>query len=286
MPSEAFAADWLALREAADLRSRAHGLLRPLQAWWENSGANRVLDLGSGTGANIRYLAPRLPGLQHWTLVDRDPALLALAPDVGDPALLPVVSLKRLQGDLSNEGLAAVAGAQLVTASALLDLVSAQWLDKLVGACKRARAAALFALTWDGYASWRLQQRATVDPDDELVIELVRAHQARDKGTGPALGPAAGAAAERAFKAAGYRTWLLPSPWLLGPDEVELIVALIDGWERAAVEQSPSDTARVRSWATRRRADARARVCGVVVGHVDFLALPIEKAKRPYGTIG
>jgi hypothetical protein len=288
MTSEAFAAEWLALREPVDHRSRAHGLLRPLQAWWEKKDASRVLDLASGTGSNIRYLAPRLPGLQRWTLLDHDAALLARTPDVGDSSLLPVVAVRRLQGDLAKEGLTAIAGTELVTASALLDLVSPNWLEQLVVACRSAHAAALFAITWDGDVSWRVQHRAIEDPDDALVLDLVRAHQRRDKGTGPALGPQAGAAAERAFKAAGYRTWLMPSPWLLGPDQVEMTVAMVDGWERAALEQSSGDPRRIREWATRRRGDARARASSLVVGHVDLLALPPEKSspRKSRGTVG
>jgi hypothetical protein len=280
MASETFEPEWLALREPVDHRSRAHGLLRPLQAWWEKNEGSRVLDLASGTGSNIRYLAPRLPGLQRWTLVDQDASLLALTPSVGDPALLPVVAVERVQGDLGKEGIAAIAGAELVTASALLDLVSAQWIDQVVAACRTSGAAALFAITWDGDVSWRMQHRAVDDPDDAVVFDLVRAHQRRDKGTGPALGPLAGAAAERAFKAAGYRTWLMPSPWLLGPDQVELAVAMINGWERAAIEQNSGDPQRIRDWANRRRGDTRSRASGLVVGHVDLLALPPDRGAQ------
>jgi spermidine synthase len=35
----------------------------------------RVLDLGTGTGSNLRYLLEHLPRLQQWTVVDaRAPA--------------------------------------------------------------------------------------------------------------------------------------------------------------------------------------------------------------------
>src|SRR3546814_7653759 len=43
-------------------------------------GAVHIVDLGSGTGANFRFLAPRLAALgasaQSWRLVDRDENLL------------------------------------------------------------------------------------------------------------------------------------------------------------------------------------------------------------------
>jgi SAM-dependent methyltransferase len=72
-----FAPDWLALREPYDraarsgtLAGRFAGALGP---------APRVIDLGCGTGANLRYLAPKLAPPQHWLCLDRDRDLLARA---------------------------------------------------------------------------------------------------------------------------------------------------------------------------------------------------------------
>src|SRR5690606_37934264 len=116
-----FSAAWLALREPADHRARAAELLPELGAWWRARRGTHVVDLGAGAGSNLRYLAPRLPGAQWWTLVDRDPALLArAAPPVGEAeGGGRVVDLVRVVADLAREGLDAVQGADLVTASAL-----------------------------------------------------------------------------------------------------------------------------------------------------------------------
>ena len=35
-----------------------------------------IIDLAAGTGANLRYAAPRLGGVQNWLLMERDPPLL------------------------------------------------------------------------------------------------------------------------------------------------------------------------------------------------------------------
>ena len=278
--SATFDPAWLALREPVDHRSRAAAAVSLLAPAWRAGGWSRIVDLGAGTGSNLRYLAPRLPGIRSWTLVDHDAALLAraAAPDGAE--------LTRVVGDLAGEGLDAVAGsnADLVTASALLDLTSKGWLDALVAACRRSGSAALFALNYDGGIQWHAaagDPRPSDDPDDGFVRRSVNAHQRRDKGLGPALGPMAGLTAETAFRAAGYRAWLLPSPWRLGPDDAELARALVDGWEAAAVErlreESAADTAgvdRVRAWAERRRATISSGRFGLTVGHVDLLALP------------
>ena len=271
MSEETFTADWLALREPVDHRSRAADLVAPLAEWWGSRPGQRVLDLGGGTGSNLRYLAPRLPREQRWTLVDTDATLLERA--TGAAVAVPgVARVERVTGDLDREGLELVPTADLVTASSLLDLVTHEWLERLVTTCRAAGNAALLTLTWDGAMTWD-----DTDPDDALVAEAVRSHQRRDKGMGPALGPAAGPAAERAFRAAGYHTRLRPSPWRLGANDASLARALIDGWGAAASEERPEDAPLIRGWAERRRATAALRF-GLEVGHVDLLALPPRAA--------
>ena len=288
MGEETFTSDWLALREPVDHRSRAADLVAPLAEWWESRPGERVLDLGSGTGSNLRYLGPRLPGEQEWTLVDRDAALLDRATDAarrgsgrGSRGASPwsgCCGARRWRIGPGG-GWRSSPEPTLVTASALLDLVTHEWLERLVATCRTAGNAALLALIWDGTMTWADPDPDDdgdvdrSDPDDALVAEAVLSHQLRDKGMGPALGPAAGPAAERAFREAGYDTRLLPSPWRLGADDASLARALIDGRGAAASEQRPEDAPLIRGWAERRRATVATRF-GLEVGHVDLLALP------------
>jgi SAM-dependent methyltransferase len=269
LASETFASDWLALREPVDHRSRAATLVAPLARWWHARGGARVVDLGSGTGSNLRWLSPRLPGGQEWTLVDHDAALLDRGRELAVERVAGVGRVERVQGDLAHEGLAAARSADLVTASALLDLVSEAWLGGVVDACARAGAAALFALTWDGAIGWG----GAAEENDALVLDAVRAHQRRDKGLGPALGPTATEAAVRWFERAGYRVSVDASPWVLGPDDRALARALLEGWTDAAIEERPADARRIRTWAAARR-EALGHAFEVTVGHVDLLALP------------
>lgn len=265
MHDQPFTADWLALREPLDHRFRSAELLGPLQRAGERLGWTRAVDLGAGTGSNLRYLAPALPFIREWTLFDHDADLLALA-DAPDATR----TVWTVRGDLAREGLKALAGAHFVTASALLDLVGEDWLCALVNACARDQFGALFALSYDGEVEWDMP-----DADDELVRGLVHEHQSRDKGLGPALGPRAALVARDLFRAAGHDIWLRSTPWVLeGPEHAPLTSALVGGWSTAALETRPDLGARIRSWAARRLSAVGEGDYRVTVGHRDLLALP------------
>ena len=257
---ETFDADWLALREPLDHISRSKDLIAPLVHAWDTGGWSRVLDLGSGTGSNLRYLAPRLPPDQDWVLVDHDPDHLRTLRALKRPP--GVRSLTVSSRDLATHEWGDMAGADLVTASALLDLTS------------------------NGRISWsegRLDD-PSVGPgtggtvqDDLLVREAVNAHQAGDKGFGPALGPAAAALAEERFRLAGYRTTLHESAWRLGGEDRPIVERLIEGWAGAAAAMRPNDEARIRVWAEAKRTVVETGAFSLTVGHHDLLALPPER---------
>src|SRR5512138_1214975 len=167
-----FQAEWLALREPVDAVSRSLRLTREVAAALPRYRATDVLDLGAGTGANLRFLAGKLPLPQRWLLVDRDRRLLDHAPQAWPSACLD------LRDVVLDPKL--FAGRSLVTASALLDLVSDAWLDALVVRCREAGAAVLFALTYDGRIDF-----APAELEDEVICGLVNQHQRTDKGFGP-----------------------------------------------------------------------------------------------------
>src|SRR3974390_1267119 len=124
MPMSKFSAEWLALREPVDATSRWMRLTRVVAEALPRYRGVDVLDLGAGTGANVRYLAGKLPLPQRWLLVDHDERLLRLAPKVWPSRRLDLHEAV-LDGSLFK-------GRALVTASALLDLVSDAWLEALV----------------------------------------------------------------------------------------------------------------------------------------------------------
>ena len=261
-------ADWLRLREPADADARAGELVDRLRDRLTGDRPLVVHDLGSGTGSMARWLAPRLPGPQHWILYDRDPGLLDRAraepPRAADGS---PVELSTRQADITRLTAADLAGAGLVTASALLDMLTAEETDRIVAACAGAGCPTLFVLSVVG--------RVTVDPADPLDAEVAAAfddHQRRTVDGRTLLGPDAAAATVAAFARHGVDVTVRPSPWRLGPARAALTAEWFAGWLDAAVEQRPELADRAAEYGRRRSAQAAAGELTVTVGHDDLLA--------------
>lgn len=265
---------WLALREAADAAARSAGLTQEIAEVLAGATAPlssaasarhvRILDLGSGTGSNLRYLSARLPLPQEWLLVDRDPVLLAQAPS--ERADIRIETRQMELGALDDSAI--FAGRHLVTASALLDLVSEAWLQRLARCCREAGAVALFALTYNGRSSC-----SPAEPEDETIRDLMNRHQRQsDKGFGRAAGPDAVDYAERAFGAAGYHVRREHSDWVLPPEAREMQRQLMEGWAEAALEVAPDRAAMIGRWLAQRLAHVEAQRSRVRVGHEDLAA--------------
>ena len=291
-----FHADWLRLRAPADIRARAADLPLVLCPHLQKGQVLRVLDLGCGTGSNLRALAPVLGGEQAWLCLDADVELLdrladetqAWAQESGfdwdasdqrvtgaqphptcRPHLTCTLAPRRfdLACDLAE---LPIEGIGLVTASALLDLVSETWLAGLVSQCAKVRVPILIALTYDG--------RVAFEPASSLdreVIDAVNRHQGRDKGFGPALGPGANGRLAILAAAQGYWVEVRMSDWRIRRSERELQAALIRGWSRAACEEaSASDQAGIAHWEAVRLAAVERGCSRIIVGHRDLLAIP------------
>ena len=281
-----FSPSWLDLREPVDARSRCASLIDDLRQNLAVHQTLKVVDLGAGTGANFRYLAPLLGGKQHWRLMDNDKQLIGRVPDKlrewcernnlamhhrDDGVLISgpdfECQVQCCWVDLAAPSVFAdTQRVSLVTASALLDLVSEKWLRLLTTYCRRAGATVYFALTYDG----RIQCRPGLE-NDALLRNLVNRHQLREKGFGPALGPQAVARAKRVFAGQGYRLKEAQSDWCLGSAEHRLSNELANGWLQAALEIAPDQRMVLEEWRAQRQALMLAPSADVTVGHRDLL---------------
>jgi SAM-dependent methyltransferase len=238
----------------------------------------RILDLGSGTGANLRAIAHLLPSRQIWTLADRDAALLdaargkiqrwaeSFAAD-GDALELEKGSRKiRVEfksADLARESDALIdEGAQLVTASAFFDLASEDYIRALAKAVVAKKSAFYATLTYNGLQKWTPHR-----PADNQIAAAFQRHQMRDKGFGEAVGPLAGSHLVDQFRINGYIALAGESPWQLGRGDRMLIDELIRGYAVAATDDGKVDEKTVVAWVNVSRS-------GAFIGHTDVFAAP------------
>jgi hypothetical protein len=279
--NEVFSADWLDLREPFDAAARDVGLARRLSALLP--ARPRLLDLGAGTGGMFRWLAPLIGRAQVWTLADADEELLVRAFDdiarwavscglvvsEGWRALLVhgpggAWRVEAVRIDLA-EGLPGVEF-DAVVCSALMDLVSAAWIEQLADGLA---VPLLATLSVDGRDVWR-----PAHPAGTAVRAGFRRDQGRDKGFGPALGPAASAALAAALAARGFALATAPADWRVGVTALEMLSALVEGHAEAAARARPSRRAVIDAWRNARMRQAAQGRLAIRVGHRDSLAVP------------
>jgi SAM-dependent methyltransferase len=268
-----FSAEWLALREPYDLAACNAAVRDAAIASIAGFDPVSIVDLGTGTGSGLRALAPLIPARQTWRLVDNDLSLLARAADTERPAR---VQIQAVPIDLAHDLEAALdAAVDFVTTTALLDLVSAPWLERLAVECAARRLPFYGTLSYDGRVEFTPQ-----DAGDAAIIDAFNTHQRTDKGFGPALGPKAAAEAIVRFTTVGYFVDRQPSDWVFGPQDREMQNALLAGLAAAAREVGTPHLDEIVAWLTRRHGLVAAGRSSMRVGHIDLFARPTEM-RRP-----
>jgi SAM-dependent methyltransferase len=262
---------WLAHRESADATARAPDLVEHFGRHLPATGRRVIHDLGCGTGAMGRWLAPRLSGPQHWVVHDWDADLLEVAAaDLPSPAADgAAVTVEAKQSDITRLHPGDLADATLITASALLDLLTEDELAGLVAVCVGAGCPALLTLSVVGRVNL-----SPADPLDRRVAAAFDAHQRRTTEGGRLLGPDAVAVALERFGRLRAEVLVRPSPWRLGALQADLVAEWLTGWVGAAWEQQVELAAETDAYIRRRLAEATAGQLAVTVDHADLLVLP------------
>ncbi len=265
--------EWLALREPADAAARARELVERLRRVVPANEPLEMHDLGGGTGAMGRWLAPLLPGPQHWIVHDRDRDLLELAVTElpGPAADGEGVTVEIRHSDITKVPPGDLAAATLITASALLDMLTEDELTDLVTGCVAPGCPVLITLSVVGHVELH-----PAEPLDRRVAAAFDAHQRRPTPRGRLLGPDAVARAVDQFSRRGSEVLFRSSPWRLGASDADLAVEWFVGWVRAAREQEPGLADEISGYEDRRLAQAAAGQFAVMVDHADLLVLPTD----------
>jgi hypothetical protein len=286
-----FSADWLSLREPVDHRSRNLGLQAQVLNYLERvktvyPDSIHITDLGSGTGSNLRALAPFINSVQYWTLVDYDQTLLNAARssllawadceiniqgESNVNLLAPIKPISIIKQnktivvqfkcvDLFNDYQAVLdEPADLITAAAFFDLVAQPWLTKF---CANLTKPLYTVLTYDGIEKW---SPAQVNDDD--ILHAFHEHQRTDKGFGSALGPAATQCLQSLLNANNFTTICAPSPWILDQHDRALIEQLAIGSANAVREIGTLPLHSVYQWEQSRMHAERCEI-----GHFDLFS--------------
>jgi hypothetical protein len=262
-----FSAAWLELREPYDRSARNASVIEAVTVALSKLPSVTVVDLACGTGSTFRALRPLLGVRQSWRLIDNDLSLLARAPQSSPPDInvtaVPIDLNRDLEGALDGP-------VDLVTTSALLDLVSDDWLQRLVVEIAARRLPIYAALSYDGRI-----EITPADAVDEKIVAAVNVHQRTDKGFGPALGPETASRAIRRFERVGYTVVQGASDWVFAPTDREIQVEVLSGWAAAARDTGAPPLPDIIAWLKRRRDLVTAGRSTIRVGHVDFFAWPI-----------
>ena len=289
-----FTSEWLALREPVDHRSRNPKLLSLVTDHLKTiessrPGAIHIVDLGCGSGSNLRALAPVFNDVQEWTLVDSDPKLLLAAQTAllkwGDDSSFVQndhhESAQQLSGsklilkknnkkivvhfecaDLSNGvDLSIMAQTDLVTAAAFFDLTSESWLRKF---CANLSNPLYATLSYNGAESWDPS-----GPTDQAVLDAFHFHQRTDKGFGAAAGPAAANSLINHLKNRCFRVEVADSPWVMNELDRGLMDQLALGTAAAVKETGLLPIEAIEQWVQSKK---NANRC--VIGHTDVFACP------------
>lgn len=287
--AESFDGDWLDLREPYDAAARNLDLALMLAG--ALPARPRILDLGAGTGSLLRWLGHVIGRAQAWTLVDADAELVSRAFDtiaeraeaVGWAATFPTrktLLVHAPHGAWRVEGLIAdlaeapdnlpLDKVHAVVSTALCDLVSRDWVERMAAACAKHRLPFYAALNVTGRERFAPPHRA-----DALVMRGFRRDQRRDKGFGGlALGPEAPRVIAEVFAAHGHVVHRGASDWVVDRRGRTFAEAIATGHAGAALAWERRGAAAIEDWLAERRAQAMDGLLSVRIGHQDVLALP------------
>ncbi len=284
-----FSPDWLAQREPLDAAARDARLAHNFAAALAGT-PRRIIDLGAGTGANLRLLAPLIGGDQDWLLIDKDPALLhaqrseiarwaaqhgwgvseeatgALELTVGSARWRVRSQLLDLQASLEQLDLQDCDG---VTTTAFLDLVSLDWIDRLCRMLSRSPRPFLATLSVDGQRRWQPEMA-----DDLRLQQAFEHHQMGDKGFGAALGIAAVDELALRLDRLGFTVGTARSDWQMTGGYPALLGQMIDEALAVGCELEPDAASVFAEWAARRHAQVATGRLALTIGHRDLLAFP------------
>ena len=271
---EKFSSEWLALREQEDLLARNSTILECVIEHLKGEKRLNILDIGCGTGATMRALLPKFEQPQHWTLLDVDQELLARAQCLNEPLVSdPNYTLETKNVNLTAGFEFLNSEYSLVTATALLDLVSEAWIKEFAKALKHNNLSF--------YCSITPNNRIETDPKDNLdekVISTFNTHRYSDKGFGMSLGGNAADFTIAQLQSLGYNVRSSSERWGNRHQNKSFRkifnTKLVEGISQAVNNTKLLDVSELKQWTDSRLSAIQNEGCEIWFEVIDFLAIP------------
>lgn len=248
----------------------------------------QIVDLGSGTGANLRYYLEQFPQNQSWYCVEEDIALKVpfweharqMAIDL-DYAIEQEGELMKLtkpghevlihfvHGNLLKvDELVDLLRTDLVLANAVFDLFSKEQFATLVQVLSHHSLSMLFTLNYVG-----MDFSPSTEADDHYIGQY-NAHMQREQAFGRGMGPASSREMEAVLKEALAQVEVGESLWQIGNQEQVMMGFLLGFFEGALSDWWDDEAEKIalEKWLLEKKQQVAEEALAAEVYHLDILA--------------
>jgi len=199
-------AQWLELRIPYDLNARNLNVEKSCLQYLQRKKKIKILDLGSGTGANSRYYFSKISQNQDWIMVDENPEFLEIAIDKlkiwalkngyesqekSSKLILTnqehIITVQTIVGSILDiESTIDLKTFDFAVANAIFDLFSEKQFQLLIECLKNYQLPLLTTINYTGMSFYPQTD------EDEIFIDYYHKHMQRPQDFGKAMGPTCG----------------------------------------------------------------------------------------------
>ena len=203
-----FENSWLFEREKIDNLSKNKSIIKKINNSLKNHDQIKIIDLGTGTGSNFRYLSKKIKYKnQSWTLMDISKSSLREAKkNININKKIKIITLKN-DDIIKNIQKHNFTNYDLVTGSAFLDIMPHDWFKKFYQKNKNTKLV-YFSINYDGYFKFFPKHKF-----DRNVLELFNNDQKSKKNNKTkAVGPECSDIIKNYFSKT-HKAYLFKSNW-------------------------------------------------------------------------
>ena len=287
MNNNRFSLTWIKEREFYDKQSRSNLLTMEIKK--DSKNVKKIIDLGCGTGAFLRWCITEKILFDEATLIDYDKRLLRsidisfrrflektnyffkkINPRkylITNPSSSKFFFISFLEQNILNS-LNIIKNFDLISLSALSDLLSKNFIRKLFTQSPKNKYI-YFSLCFNGKIKW-----SPVSEFDKYIVSNFNNHQLQDKGFGNALGKNSLRYIESIAKKKSYVYLKKDSPWKIGSSNKKDLLfqkKYLNMMLNTLKNDGRTQKDILKPWYEKRVKDLKRVSSKLVVGHNDIL---------------